>query len=422
MLTPPGAAPDPAAPPHSPAYELRALLLLGFAFGFAYFDRMAMTFLAPFVVADLHLSNTEVGALGSALSVTWALGAYFVGRWSDSIGRRKPFLLIAMVVFSFCSVLSGLSWSFGTLFATRVVMGAAEGPFLPICLAIMGAASLESRRGLNAGIVQNVFGSILGTAIAPIVLVWIAETWGWRTAFYAAGVPGLILAVLIWRFIAEPPRAPMPASGRIKGLSPWAMLAHRNMALCAVISCFMVGSLVIGSIFLPIYFTGARGHSPGTMASIMAVLGLCPAIGGVIVTALSDRIGRRPPMIFFCLLTAICPVAALYFQGPIPMLTAIMFVSWIGVGAFPLFMGVIPAETLGRAQAATAMGLIVAVGELSGGVFGPIISGRLADSFGLEVPLMIQAGLALAAGVFALGLRETNPRLAAAPTPEGVPA
>ncbi len=45
-----------------------------------------MTFLAPFVVADLKLSNTEVGALGSALSVTWALGAYFVGRWSDSIG------------------------------------------------------------------------------------------------------------------------------------------------------------------------------------------------------------------------------------------------------------------------------------------------------------------------------------------------
>ena len=118
------------------AYELRVLILLGLAYGFAYFDRMAMTFLSPFVQADLSLSNTQVGALGSGLSVTWALGAYFVGRWSDSLGKRKPFLLAALVVFSFCSVLSGMAWSFGSLFATRVVMGAAEGPFLPICLAI----------------------------------------------------------------------------------------------------------------------------------------------------------------------------------------------------------------------------------------------------------------------------------------------
>mgnify|MGYP006139826195 CR=1 FL=1 len=46
--------------------------------------------------------------------------------------------------------------------------------------------------------------SLLGTALAPIVLVWLAEIWGWREAFFMAGVPGLILAVLIWRMIDEP--------------------------------------------------------------------------------------------------------------------------------------------------------------------------------------------------------------------------
>ena len=56
-------------------YELTVVLLLGLAFGFAYFDRMAMTFLSPYVVKNLGLSNTQVGALGSGLSVTWALGA-----------------------------------------------------------------------------------------------------------------------------------------------------------------------------------------------------------------------------------------------------------------------------------------------------------------------------------------------------------
>ena len=122
-------------------YELRVVLLLGLAFGFAYFDRMALTFLAPFVQDDLNLSNEELGWANSGLSLTWALGAFLIGRWSDRIGRRKPFLIGALLLFSACSVLSGLSWSFETLLATRVVMGAAEGPFLPICLAIMAAAS-----------------------------------------------------------------------------------------------------------------------------------------------------------------------------------------------------------------------------------------------------------------------------------------
>ncbi len=184
-----------AAPASAPGsgYELTVVLLLGLAFGFAYFDRMAMTFLAPYVVEDLGLSNTQVGALGSGLSVTWALGAYFIGRWSDAAGKRKPFLLAFMVIFSFCSVLSGLAPGFGTLFASRMLMGAVEGPFLPICLAIIAAASLERRRGLNVGVVQNGFGSLIGTAIAPIVLVWLADHYGWRSAFYLAGVPGLVL-------------------------------------------------------------------------------------------------------------------------------------------------------------------------------------------------------------------------------------
>ena len=394
-------------------YELTVLFLLGISFGFAFFDRMAMTFLSPYVIKDLSLNNTEVGALGAGLSATWALGAYIVGTWSDAIGRRKPFLLAGLVVFSFCSVLSGLSWSFGTLFATRMVMGAAEGPFLPICLAIMAAASAESRRGLNAGIVQNAFGSILGTAMAPILLVWIAEHYGWREAFFISGIPGLILAVLVWRFVAEPAkpeRHPLVPHDAGRGsLSPWAMLRERNVALCAIISCFGVGSLLIGTIFMPLYLNGPRGFAPETWSWMMAIVGICPAIGGVFVPALSDWMGRKPPMVIFGLLLAVPPLTLLYVDASVPVLTVMLFVGQLGAGIFPLFMGVIPAETLGRARAGTAMGLVVAAGELTGGVFGPIGAGHLADQFGLAVPMMIQAALAIVAGLISLGLKETNP-------------
>jgi len=161
-----------AEPPRS--REFLTVLLLGLSFGFAFYDRQLMSYVAPFVVPELRLTNLQVGALGSGLSLTWALGAFFIGRWSDALGRRKPFLLGALVIFSLCSVLSGLAQGFWPLFASRVLMGLVEGPFLPICLAIVAAASPVRRRGLNAGIVQNVFGSVLGTAVAPLAAIGIA--------------------------------------------------------------------------------------------------------------------------------------------------------------------------------------------------------------------------------------------------------
>lgn len=413
-------------------YELRVLLLLGLAYGFAYFDRMSMSFLSPFVQRDLDLSNEQVAWLGSGLSLTWALGAYIVGRWSDSIGKRKPFLIAALVIFSFCSVMSGLAWSFGSLLASRIVMGAAEGPFLPICLAIMVAASADSRKGLNAGVVQNVFGSIIGTALAPFILIRIATELDWRAAFFIAGIPGLILAVLIWRYIAEPgtkdgagdtaaadaqkqaaPRASIGNALRNEYSELRGLLAVRNIWLCSLVSIFGVGTVVIGSIFMPLYLDGPRGIDAVTWGDMMATIGFCPAVGGVLATLLSDRIGRKPALVIFAFLMMIAPAALLWFDGPLTALTAMMFVSWMGLGTFPLFMGVIPAETLGRLRAATAMGVVVAVGELVGGVVGPVVAGRLADNYSLDVPLYIQLGLAALAGLTALFVAETNPRVLA---------
>jgi MFS family permease len=402
-----------ALPQQAPdrGYELTVVVLLGLAFGFAFFDRQALTYLGPFVQEDLRLSNEQLGWANSGLSATWALGAFVIGRWSDAIGQRKPFLIGALVLFSACSVLSGFAWSFGTLLATRIVMGLAEGPFLPICLAIIAAASADSRRGLNSGVVQNTFGSIIGNALAPFVLVRIAVAYGWQDAFFIAGIPGLILAFLIWRFIKEPP--PAEKSETAVRSSLLALLAVRNMWLCALMSCFAVGSIVVGAIFMPLYLAGPRGYDPLTWGNVMTWVGFSPAAGGILVTFLSDRFGRKPPLVLFAFAMALAPAALLWFDGPVGLLTALMFVSWMGLGTFPLFMGVIPGETIGRAQAATAMGLVVMIGELTGGVFGPPIAGRLADSLGLEVTMYIQGGMALMGGLIALFIVETNPRILA---------
>ena len=393
------------------AYELRTVLLLGFAYGFAFYDRQMLTFLTPFIAPEFHLSNLQIGALGAGLSLTWALGAYAFGRWSDALGVRKPFLLAALLIFSVCSILSGLAGGFWSLLASRILMGAVEGPFLPICLAIVAATSATRRRGVNSGVVQNVFGSLLGNAIAPLTSVAIAQAFGWRMSFYTAALPGLVLALLVWRLIDEPVatrREPADGAGAL------AMLRERNIALCAGISCMLVGSAVLCAIFLPVYLVTIRHFSAGQMATIMALLGLCPPVGGVLLPWLSDRIGRRPPMIAAATLMILTPLAALYFNGPAWLLVGLMLLGWIGMGSFPLFMAVVPAETLRFRHTAAAMGLVVAIGELTGGVAAPLLAGGIADSFGLQAPLIVSAGMSAIAVLIAFALRETNPRITGA--------
>jgi MFS family permease len=393
-------------------YEIQVVLLLGLSYGFAFYDRQVMTFLSPFVIKEFGLNNLQVGALGSGLSLTWALGAYAFGRWSDHLGVRKPFLMAALVIFSLCSVLSGLAPEFWSLLGSRVLMGAVEGPFMPICLAIVAAAAPARRRGFDSGIVQNVFGSLLGGALAPFLSVRIAEAFGWRVSFFTAAIPGLLLALIVWKFVDEPAKPTPGTQASEPPLGIGAMLGHRNIVLCCIISCLLVGSALLVSIFLPVYLTAARHYSPTLMSNIMTILGFCPPVGGVLLPWLSDRYGRRWPLIVGAALMTVTPLAALYFGGSVPMLVALLFLGWIGMGTFPLFMAVVPSETLAFRSTAAAMGLVVGVGEIVGGVFGPLVAGHIADLFGQSAPMLIAAGMSVLAALVALALIETNPRKA----------
>ena len=139
-------------------YEQRLIWVLGITFGFLFFDRNAASFLMPFIAADLHFSNQQIGLIASALSFTWAVSAFLGGALSDHTGSRKPILLVSTVTFSLCSFLSGLAGSFLALFAARLLMGLVEGPFMPVCQSLLAAESDPARRGHNMGVMQN-FGS-----------------------------------------------------------------------------------------------------------------------------------------------------------------------------------------------------------------------------------------------------------------------
>jgi MFS family permease len=394
-------------------YETRLIWVLTITFGFVFFDRNAANFLMPFIADDLHFNNEQVGWVASALSFTWAIASFLGGWYSDRTGNRKTLLLITVVAFSLCSFASGLAASFLTLISARLLMGLAEGPILPIAQSLVAIESTAARRGNNMGVMQNFGSNLLGSFAAPLILVAVASSYNWRWAFYLAGVPGLIMALLIAKYVRQPattiasstPTAP-PAQ---TNMGFWEMMQHRNMWLCMLMAIFMVAWMVLGWAFLPLFYTKVRLISKDQMSYLMSVLGLSAAFFSFIVPALSDRFGRRPIIVIFNFLGLLVPLAALHFQGSLFVLGALIFFGWSASGTFPLFMGTVPSETIPARYVATALGMVVGLGEILGGVGAPAISGRAADHYGLQAPLIIMAFCAIVGTVLALFLRETAP-------------
>lgn len=402
------------------SYENWLVFILGLMFGFVFLDRNALSFLSPFVVADLNLTNTQVGVLSSGLSLTWAISGYLIGLASDASGKRRAYLVAAVVIFSLCSFGSGLAGSFMTLLFARMVMGIAEGPTLPISQSLIAIESSPHRRGLNMGLMQNVFSALLGSFVAPLALVAIANAWGWRNAFFVAGIPGLIIAVFIWKYVRDPVRtaqvqgATQEAADNSAKMSSLQLLGFRNIWLCTLICIAMVAWMVLGWTFLPLFYVNVRSFSTSDMAMLMSVLGICAAVCGFIVPALSDRLGRKPVMVFFCLLSMLTPLAALYFPGSIGVLALLVFVGWSAAGCFPLFMAAIPSETIPARYLASAIGLVTGIGEAVGGVLSPTLAGMAADAYGLSAPIVIMTACAAFAGILSMFLKETAPLKVAA--------
>lgn len=415
---------------NSRGYQTLLVLLLSLNFGIVFFDRQALNVLMPFVQPDLQLSGTQIGLLAGGLSFSWAIAAFFVGRLSDTLGKRKILLVIATIAFSLCSFLSGLATSFLFLFAARLLMGAAEGGVMPISHAMVASEVNPERRGLAQGVAQNLGSNLLGSFAAPVVLVAFATMFSWREAFYLAALPGLVSAAMIWFLLREPkapPREAKPNLGAGRAVGDYfaevgRAMKVRNMWISVVVGILMVAHFVITWAFMPVFLVQARGMDAFSMSWLVGSLGIAAAIYSVLVSGASDRIGRKPVMVFLPFLSLVGPLGVLLldpadFAGTgafglsnyAMVLIPIFFVGWMVNGTFPIFMATIPSETFKPIHHATVLGLAMGFCEVLGGVFGPPVAGMLNDAFGMETFLYVLMLLAVISGFVAMGLRETAP-------------
>jgi MFS transporter, ACS family, hexuronate transporter len=404
----------------SQRYQISLVLLLSLNFGIVFFDRNSLNFLMTFVQPELNLSNTQVGLIAGVFSFAWALAAFGISRLSDMVRNRKLLLVLATLAFSLCSFMTGLASSFAFMIGARILMGVAEGGVMPISHAIVAAEVEPKNLGLAQGVAQNLGSNFFGSFLAPVVLVWIAKEYGWRNAFYIAGLPGILSAGLIWFFVKEPLAMPVAAVTKqtvsfgqsflswIRAVSE--ALKIRNIQICVIMGIALVAYLVICWAFMQLFLTKIRGFSESESSWLMGTLGISATIGSFLIAGLSDAVGRRPVMIAMPLIAIILPLGAMFFQGGYVGMAAIFFVGWGLNGIFPLFMATVPSESVKPEMAATVFGLCMGSCEIIGGAAGPAIAGRAADVYGLSAPLWMMVGLALVGAIAALGLRETAPR------------
>lgn len=383
-------------------YELRMVLATSLVISFVAFDRLATGYIGPYLVAALKLSNTQLGAIYSIQALTVAIAGFVIGQLSDRTGKRKQLLIPLLVLAAICAAGSLLVQGYIGLLAVRLLSGAALGGISPITQSILASQSAPKRIGRNIG-VQTLLMFLVSQMLGPIVLSRIADAWGWQAAYVASAIPFLLLAAAVSFIIRDLIGSSRSGSGRMDdhGASLSAS-ARRTIGLCLAISAGFMFWLVVHATFLPLYLVEKMHYTPTEAGTMLGTLGLAGCVGGLALPLLSDRIGRNAMLTTGMALAAIEPIAVLLWSGPTWGLQVLLFIGWLAVGSLPIYAVIIPGETVPPARLAVTVAMTIGVGEIAGGVIGPLLAGHLADSFGIAAPFWCALGAVLICFVLSL--------------------
>ena len=146
--------------------------------------------------------------------------------------------------------------------------------------------------------------------------------------------------------------------------------------------------------------------TPAQMGSTMGLLGVSGLLSAIVVPSLSDKFGRKPILYIFVSLGIFYPLSVIFLHGSAIYLPA-LFITYFMMGCIPIVAAVIPSESVPEQLRAKAMGLIMGVGEIVGGVLVPTVAGILSDSIAPSAFLWVSFTLAILAIGFIFKLKET---------------
>jgi sugar phosphate permease len=398
----------------------RVCFLLFLTWLFSYVDRSLMPIALPFIGQEFHLSPTVMGVVISAFFVGYGSMQIPGGLLADKIGPRK---CIALGVFFWAvfSFVTGTVGSLAELIGVRVLFGLGEGIHPPAAFKSISAWFGSAERARANALVMS--SNTLGPMFAPALFAVVIAAYGWRTAFYLDCIPGLLVAAAVFWYLRDTPNehpritaaelAEIGAPDHAKQKIPFSEL-FKYSALWNLFFIYMTWDLTWWGFqaWLPSYLLNVRGFTLVRTGLATALPFAAGFVGLFVAAHISDRIGRRKPVLIaalagnalFMLLTATATNATL---AVIFMTATGFFLPAIQGPFWSLPMDLLPSRVMGYSS-----GFINTGGQIAG-VCAPIVIGALIQITGhYEAGFLFMSASAAVSALLVAILRE--PRLPSA--------
>jgi predicted MFS family arabinose efflux permease len=250
---------------------------------------------------------------------------------------------------------------------------------------------------------------LIGLGLGPILatqLLTLLPSWRW--VFVLLTAPGLIVAWLLYRVLRDP-IATAISPARTPG-GAWAgVFQYRNVPLGILIMAGTASALNIVLVMTPSYLTSTAHLSMPQMGFVMSSVGIGAVLGGLLLSGLSDLIGRRTVLVSACTLAC---AFALAFMKSDPNARALfgwlLLLSACGFSVIYITIGPLTMESVPPEVSATAIGIIGGIGEFCGGGLAPIVAGQVAQRFGLEKVYALAVVALLVAAVATVFVKPTH--------------
>jgi len=363
-------------------YALAVLLGVG---TFNIIDRTVINLLLVPIGHDLQLSDWQLGLFaGSAFGIFYAFAQIPIARIADRKPRAR-IISMALAFWSAMTLLQSSAMGFITLAMTRAGVAIGEAGSGPASMSMLADLMPTERRNRAFAILAAQ--APFGVAIGALVAGWARELIGWRGALTIVGVPGLVLAAIVWLTLREPTRghwqtgpAEPSASMRETLRFLFGLPAFRHTLIAYTIGVTVAGA----QSFDPVYLERVFAFAPKEIGSLIGAAGLFSAVGYYLGGALCDRLtvrdagwALRLPVIF---LVFHLSAAIVYYLAPNrTTVIALMLGAPFLPGILPIVLATV--QTLSPAtMRARATALLLTVSTLVGIGLGAPIAGALSDA------------------------------------------
>ena len=373
----------------STRYRWTVLVMLTLVYTFNFIDRQILVILQEPIKAELGLSDAQLGLLtGFSFALVYVTAGIPIA-WLADRSNRRNIVAASLAFWSLMTALSGLVQNYGQLLAARIGVGVGEAGGSPPSHSMISDYFPLSNRGTALSFYS--MGIYIGVLFGFAAGGWIAENFGWRNAFFAIGIPGILYALAVIWIIKEPPRGQYDLGGTPPKASMTETihcLRSRPTFWWISVGCAFTAFVSYGNgNFMPSFLMRNHGLSLAEVGAILGLIsGLSGAAGTLLGGFLSDRLGVRDIRWYVWIpmlggLSAMAPAYYTLLGSNTNLIIAAMIPSQI-LGALYLGPCIATCHNLvSPGMRAMASAILFFVLNIIGLGLGPLTVGILSDQF-----------------------------------------